>query len=155
MARGKNRWEGYIKRVIQRDEEESEKEGLETGEVVGLAVKRRISRAGKNRGTEDKVDSFETKCHLSSALTLSQSVNHERKIRETQMLGFAEYQMKPNMVNAWKQTQQVVLDLYCQLLVAITGCRRASERWLRGACSSAGGVMTQQKVVKLLPLPPS
>ncbi len=66
-------------------------------EFVGLAVKRRISQRGKNRGTE--VDSFETKCHLPSALTLSQSVNHERKIRETQMLGFAEYQMKPNMLN--------------------------------------------------------
>lgn len=63
---------------------------------MGLAVKRRISRGGKHRGTEDKVDSFETKCHLPSALALSQHVNHERKIRETQMLGFTEYQMKPN-----------------------------------------------------------
>ncbi len=64
-----------------------------------MAVKRRISRGGKHRGTEGKDDSSETECHLPSALAVSQSVNHERKIRPTQMLGFAEYQMEPNMLN--------------------------------------------------------
>lgn len=57
---------GDRSRETRREGGRSREGGIREGEVVGLAVKRRISGGGKNRGTEDKVDSSETKCHLSS-----------------------------------------------------------------------------------------
>lgn len=99
----------------------------ETGRAVGLAVKRRISRGGNHRGTEGRVDSFETKCHLPSALTLSQSVNHERQIRETQMLGFAEYQMKPRHVKYLKTNAGGVLGF----MLPVTCCSNSMSQSVR------------------------
>ena len=50
---------------------ESEKEGLEEAEVVGLAE--RISqRGGKPDKLKTNLTAFATKCHLSSAFSLSQ-----------------------------------------------------------------------------------
>ena len=55
--------------------------------------------------------------------------------------------------------QEVFWDLCCQLLVAVTACRRVSEWWFRGVCSAEedtaerAEVMASSYIIKLIILP--
>lgn len=142
----KNRWWGNLKinRMMWGDGERGRKKRETEWWERGGDVSDWQWKGGWAQidGLKAKLTAFRQNVIFLQALTLSQSVNHEWKIREAQMPRLAEYQMKANMLNIWEQTQMVVLDLFCRILVVVMARHRGFERWLRGAC---------RKLVPLLP----